>query len=424
MTYSASRADAMAEPLDDLREEMRIIEAEHEELMREHYPSLNNNKKKRRAEQAPEPESEEKRARDASKDTNIRLDYSQELKCGICLELVSEPVVMCKREHLFCGGCFDALFKAGLNRVCPTCKEPIGSKPLRAPRIVATLLQRVPLACIYPGCPHTSIPKLEYEAHKTTCPHQPAACPNRDYGCGWTGKLGTLLSHQCEFLTVRLSAENLRAQLEERSKRIGSLQLELDRLAEFVKGSTRKEKFDALSAAAAVTNHSIKLQFADLDEVRQFDFYGCKFAVGMYAYERDDCARVCLFLRMLSSETRSQDRPLGICARVASKGDAEDAPTPFVLTHGLLAPPLPPKPLMCKHAFLREAEAEAARGATKLACKCREQPRDLVPFEMSVTVPDWRPEPFPDMQRLVPHLSKLALFFKLSVFIEPVAAKK
>ena len=405
---------------DDLREEMRMIEEEQDQLAREHYPSLN--PKRKRTEKVEE-EPEEKRAMEASADKNIRLDYTQELKCPICLDLVSAPVLMCKNEHLFCSACFDSLVKKGCKRVCPTCKDPIGHKPLHAPRIIDTLLQRVPMRCIYDGCPQTGIPKLEYEAHKRSCPHSPAACPNADYGCDWAGKLGHLPSHRCEFLAVRLSAERVRAQLDERGKRIAAMQVELDRIRDFVRASTRGEKFDALSQAAAVTNHSVKLQFAEVDEVRKFDWYGCKFAVGLYLYERDDVPRAELFLRMLSSETRSQDRPLGLCARVASKGELDAAPTPFAITHGMMAPPVARAPLACRHAFLtREADAESSKGVARLSCDCRPR-RPLVPFEMRVAIPDWRAEPFPDMQRFVPHVAKLSLFFKLSVFIEPETKK-
>ena len=412
---------------DDLREEMRLIEQEQEALAREHYPSLHPKRKRDDAapQQQHEEEPEEKRAMNAAADKNIRLDYTQELKCPICLDLVSAPVLMCKNEHLFCGPCLDELVRKGCNRVCPTCKDAIPQKPLRAPRLVDTLLQRVPLRCIYDGCPQTSIPKLEYEAHKRGCPHSPAVCPNADYGCAWKGKLGALAEHRCEFLVVRLSAEKVRAQLDERYKRIAAMQVELDRLHSFVKAGTKGDKFDALSHAASVTNHSIKLQFSDVDEVRKFDWYGCKFAVGLYAYEREGGPAAELFLRMLSSEDRSQDNPLSLCARVASRSDADDAPTPFVLTHGLLAPPVPRAPLACKHASsAREADSESARGVVKLSCKCAPPPRALVPCEMRIRIPERRGDRFPDLQRLVPHMAKLSLFFKLSVFIEPEAATK
>lgn len=406
--------------LEDLSNELRLIQQEHDEQAARYYPSLDPKRKRPVAAPAEEePEPEEKRAREAATDKHIRFDYALELKCPICCDLLQQPVMQCPKQHLFCGACVDRLLSnPTLERRCPTCREALPRKLQAAPRLVDSLLERVPHACIYRGCPETSIPKLEFEAHKSACPHAPASCSNAAYGCDWDGKRSGLEAHlsaECKYVTVRLTAERVRSQLDERGRQLASMQLELDRLAAFVRSGAENDTIDAMSNVAAVTNFSIRLRFDHLNDEREADWYNCRFAVGLYARQLDGRARLYIYLRMRSSECHSQDRPLVVCARAASRGELDERYTPFAVTSGALAPPLPLRPLVCRHGVLRETEAEAARGVVPIRCDCGRAPS--VPSELALLVPEH--DPSGNLAALVSRLPKMSLLFKISTFIEP-----
>ncbi len=405
--------------LDDLSNELRLIQQEHDAQAAQYYPSLDPKRKRATASEPDEPEPEEKRAREAATDKHIRFDYVLELKCPICFDLLQQPVMQCPKQHLFCGACIDKVTSnPALARVCPACRDPLPRKLQPAPRLVDSLLERVPHACIYRGCPETSIPKLEFEAHRSSCAHAPASCSNASYGCTWEGKRAGLEPHlasECKYVTVRLTAERVRSQLDERGRQLAAMQLEIDRLTAFVRSGAEHEKIDVMSNVAAVTNFSIRLRFDHLNDEREAEWYQCRFSIGLYARQIEGRARLYIYLRMRSSECYSHSRPLLVCARSASRGELDDHYTPFAVTSGMLAPPLPLRPVVCRHGVLRENEAEAARGVVVIQCECGRAP--TVPSELTLLVPEH--DPSGNLAGLVSRLPKMSVLFKISTFIEP-----
>lgn len=47
----------------------------------------------------------------------------EELECGICCDLMHDPVLLSPCQHLNCGGCLSDWFKK--EQVCPTCRIPL-----------------------------------------------------------------------------------------------------------------------------------------------------------------------------------------------------------------------------------------------------------------------------------------------------------
>jgi E3 ubiquitin-protein ligase CHFR len=48
---------------------------------------------------------------------------SEEMKCGICLEIIYQCVTLMPCLHNFCGGCYSTWMKRNTN--CPKCRDPV-----------------------------------------------------------------------------------------------------------------------------------------------------------------------------------------------------------------------------------------------------------------------------------------------------------
>ena len=68
----------------------------------------------------------------------------EELECGICCELMHEPVLLNPCQHLNCGGCLSDWFKK--EKVCPTCRVPLQSvfKSFKHNNLVEMVLEYKP----------------------------------------------------------------------------------------------------------------------------------------------------------------------------------------------------------------------------------------------------------------------------------------
>ena len=104
-------------------------------------------------------------------DTQVRL--LEELKCPICIELVSEPVYT-SCDHLFCRNCIKD------QPTCPTCRERFTTTPDRGSvRIVKAFKVKCPNSV--EGCKWQGDLGDAEEHLEEKCQHQKVKCPN---GCG------------------------------------------------------------------------------------------------------------------------------------------------------------------------------------------------------------------------------------------------
>ena len=115
-------------------------------------------------------------------DTPVRL--LEELKCPVCHELLSEPVVTsCK--HLFCGKCIKD------QPTCPTCRKEFTTTPdVGSTRVIGAFKVKCPNSAI--GCEWEGDLGDAEEHLEKKCQQQKVNCPN---GCGEKKKRKHLQNH-------------------------------------------------------------------------------------------------------------------------------------------------------------------------------------------------------------------------------------
>ena len=126
------------------------------------------------------------------------------LHCGICLNVLKDPVSCRHNEHLFCRACITIHL---MNfQTCPSCMEPLTVESLRqAPRTVTNLLSELKIRCQFfdRGCGQF-VELGDLERHVTDCGFAPAVCSNE--GCQLEVNKHDLLHHEtavCELRRVK-----------------------------------------------------------------------------------------------------------------------------------------------------------------------------------------------------------------------------
>ena len=145
----------------------------------------------------------------ASYDTGYEDELFQDpvghtLHCGICLNVLKDPVSCEHNEHLFCRACITVHL---MNfQTCPSCMEPLTVQSLsQAPRVVTNMLSELKIRCQFyeRGC--DDFIELEHlERHVTDCGFAPADCSNE--GCQLVVNKQDLLHHEtavCEQRRVK-----------------------------------------------------------------------------------------------------------------------------------------------------------------------------------------------------------------------------
>ena len=126
------------------------------------------------------------------------------LHCGICLNVLKDPVSCQHNEHLFCRACITVHL---MNfQTCPSCMEPLTVQSLsQAPRAVTSLLSELKIRCEFfeRGCGQF-VELQNLERHVTDCGFAPAICSNE--GCQLVVNRKDLLHHEtavCEQRRVK-----------------------------------------------------------------------------------------------------------------------------------------------------------------------------------------------------------------------------
>ncbi|KAJ1436464.1 hypothetical protein B484DRAFT_445651 [Ochromonadaceae sp. CCMP2298] len=87
------------------------------------------------------------------------------LRCGICMEIMRDPVLVCSNHHAYCRGCF-AQWEQAANTNCPLCLAPLNEQP--PARLARDLIKQLVVHCPH-GCKWTG--QLQYcGAHLSVCP--------------------------------------------------------------------------------------------------------------------------------------------------------------------------------------------------------------------------------------------------------------
>ena len=106
---------------------------------------------------------------------------SQTLHCIICTNVIKDPVMCQRNEHLFCRACITIHLTN--SSTCPTCMEPLTVETLRQPsRTVMNLLSELKIRCEFfdRGC-GKFVQLGDLERHVADCGLAPAVCSNEGY---------------------------------------------------------------------------------------------------------------------------------------------------------------------------------------------------------------------------------------------------
>ena len=127
-------------------------------------------------------------------DELFQQSVSHTLHCGICLNVLKDPVSCQHNEHLFCRACITIHLM--YSQTCPSCMEPLTVQSLsQAPRAVTNMLSELKIRCQFfdRGCGQfVEIENLE--RHFTGCGFAPAVCSNE--GCQLVVNRQDLIHHE------------------------------------------------------------------------------------------------------------------------------------------------------------------------------------------------------------------------------------
>lgn len=172
----------------------------------------------------------------------------EDLKCGICLNIVRDAIRCCDNEHVYCKGCL----KKVVNMKCPACRDQFTPFTIRESKIVNRLISTLRVRCCtaiveedendmapkkqrqevvdlttvcdwmgclgdldrhvelcayvvvncqYNGCSLT-FPRRYTQTHETICEWRENSCP---LGCGQRFPIVSLLQHQNDMCSNRMS---------------------------------------------------------------------------------------------------------------------------------------------------------------------------------------------------------------------------
>ena len=131
------------------------------------------------------------------------------LHCGICMNVLKDPVMCRQNEHLYCRACIIPHLMN--SQTCPTCMEPLTVETLRqASRGIRSLLAELKIRCEFydRGC-REFIELGNLESHLRDCGFAPAVCSNE--GCRLEVNQRDLLHHEtsvCELRRVQCHSCN------------------------------------------------------------------------------------------------------------------------------------------------------------------------------------------------------------------------
>ena len=156
---------------------------------------------------------------------------SQTLHCIICTNVIKDPVMCQRNEHLFCRACITIHLM--YSSTCPTCMEPLTVETLRqASRTVMNLLSELKIRCEFfdRGC-GKFVQVGNLERHVADCGFAPAVCSNE--GCQLEVNKQDLLHHETTVCELRRgkchSCNDIRREMDTVKINLAAVDEKLDR---------------------------------------------------------------------------------------------------------------------------------------------------------------------------------------------------
>jgi len=137
---------------------------------------------------------------DIERSRRFAYPIADDLKCGICMDVMVTPVTVCPENHVFCEQC---IVEWKSHQSCPQCRRPLNREfaPLR---LAQNLIHKARVYCDH----HKSgwwraIPGTKRRPKRRRSPPSPPS-PRSGEGCDWVGELATLPQHlkECGYVKV------------------------------------------------------------------------------------------------------------------------------------------------------------------------------------------------------------------------------
>ena len=191
---------------------------------------------------------------------------SQTLHSIICTNVIKDPVMCQRNEHLFCRACITIHLTN--SSTCPTCMEPLTVETLRqASRTVMNLLSELKIRCEFfdRGC-EKFVQLGDLERHVADCGFAPAVCSNE--GCQLEVNKQDLLHHEtavCELRRVKChSCNDMRREMDTMKVDLAAVDEKLKRVGETLNKNekiiTDKLERTEVNVNAVVENVSAKVE--------------------------------------------------------------------------------------------------------------------------------------------------------------------
>ena len=155
---------------------------------------------------------------------------SQTLHCIICTNVIKDPVMCQRNEHLFCRACITIHLM--YSSTCPTCMEPLTVETLRQARTAMNLLSELKIRCEFfdRGC-GKFVQLGDLERHVADCGFAPAVCSNE--GCQLEVNKQDLLHHETAVCELRRdkchSCNDIRREIDTIKVNLAAMKEKLDR---------------------------------------------------------------------------------------------------------------------------------------------------------------------------------------------------
>ena len=180
------------------------------------------------------------------KDEQFQHPVGHTLHCGVCMNVLKDPVMCRQNEHLYCRAC---IIPHLMNfQTCPTCMEPLTVETLsQAPRGIRSLLAELKIRCesYDRGCGEF-IELGNLESHLRDCGIAPAVCSNE--GCRLEVNQRDLLHHEtvvCELRRVQChSCSDIKQEMEAMKVSLTAVDEKLERNKKELAENRGKQKSD------------------------------------------------------------------------------------------------------------------------------------------------------------------------------------
>jgi len=185
-----------------------------------------------------------------------------ELKCPVCFDIFKDPVITRECAHSFCRICF---CKSLDNKPsCPTCRAPAYVENVHPNRLVAGIIEQLPIHCKYglknngsewilttgpTACP-TIIKRSTRREHERVCSFSTSPCPHHHRGCSFIGMRSEVDTHlkACYYECIKPYILRQEEQIEETKRLVKAQQTEITQL---------KKKIELLTVAFSQMQEAI-----------------------------------------------------------------------------------------------------------------------------------------------------------------------